>query len=404
MVWQIQRKIGVGALAASLAGGAGMTASGVAPAEAAGCPAGMAQVLGRFCIDRYEATVDRVDARGRTVGRQSPYHTPAPGERLRARSRAGAVPQAHISQVDAAAACAAAGKRLCTDEEWLTACRGRTPTRYPYGDEHQDGRCNDAGVSPLRTLHGRDDSSSTFGIDAMNDARLNQVPGSVARTGAFSRCRNSFGVYDMVGNLHEWTAAPGGTFRGGYYLDTSINGEGCEYQTTAHSPHYHDYSIGFRCCRSLGGEGRPPPAAALRASPPDAPRAESARGERQRGQLARGERRYVVRDGDTLSAIAAHHGVTVTALCARNALDVSRPLRLGRELVIPSPVGPANLARAPREAGPVHVVRSGQTLSEIAVERGTTVAELCALNGIDRETPIREGQRLRVPPPAARSR
>ena len=28
----------------------------------------------------------------------------------------------------------------------------------------------------------------------------------------------------MVGNLHEWTADSEGTFRGGYYMDTTING------------------------------------------------------------------------------------------------------------------------------------------------------------------------------------
>ena len=52
----------------------------------------------------------------------------------------------------------------------------------------------------------------------------------------------------MVGNVHEWTADPAGTFRGGYYLDTRINGEGCDYRTVAHEPTYHDYSTGFRCC------------------------------------------------------------------------------------------------------------------------------------------------------------
>jgi hypothetical protein len=40
-----------------------------------------------------------------------------------------------------------------------------------------------------------------------------------------------------------------GTFRGGYYLDTHINGNGCEYKTTAHSVKYRDYSTGFRCCK-----------------------------------------------------------------------------------------------------------------------------------------------------------
>ena len=53
----------------------------------------------------------------------------------------------------------------------------------------------------------------------------------------------------MVGNVHEWTAAKGGTFRGGYYLDTHINGDGCDYRTTAHNHGYHDYSTGFRCCK-----------------------------------------------------------------------------------------------------------------------------------------------------------
>ena len=38
----------------------------------------------------------------------------------------------------------------------------------------------------------------------------------------------------MMGNLHEWTADPAGTFRGGYYVDTVINGNGCLYATTAH--------------------------------------------------------------------------------------------------------------------------------------------------------------------------
>jgi hypothetical protein len=51
-----------------------------------------------------------------------------------------------------------------------------------------------------------------------------------------------------MGNLHEWTADPNGTFRGGFYADTAINGEGCLYATTAHNRSHWDYSTGFRCC------------------------------------------------------------------------------------------------------------------------------------------------------------
>ena len=82
----------------------------------------------------------------------------------------------------------------------------------------------------------------------MNDPRLNQLTGTVAPTGSFTNCTNGYQVYDMVGNVHEWTADPKGTFRGGYYLDTHINGDGCDYRTVAHNATYHDYSTGFRCC------------------------------------------------------------------------------------------------------------------------------------------------------------
>jgi hypothetical protein len=56
------------------------------------------------------------------------------------------------------------------------------------------------------------------------------------------------GIFDLMGNLHEWTADPAGTFRGGFYVDTTLNGEGCLYRTTAHNTLHWDYSTGFRCC------------------------------------------------------------------------------------------------------------------------------------------------------------
>ena len=51
-----------------------------------------------------------------------------------------------------------------------------------------------------------------------------------------------------MGNLHEWIDDPAGTFKGGFYVDTVINGEGRLYTTTAHNVYHFDYSTGFRCC------------------------------------------------------------------------------------------------------------------------------------------------------------
>jgi len=77
---------------------------------------------------------------------------------------------------------------------------------------------------------------------------INQLEESLAKAGAFSECQTEEGLFDMMGNLHEWTSDPNGTFRGGFYGDTVINGPGCLYATTAHDVYHWDYSTGFRCC------------------------------------------------------------------------------------------------------------------------------------------------------------
>jgi formylglycine-generating enzyme required for sulfatase activity len=214
-----------------------------------GCPAGMSNVMGKFCIDKYEASTVEVLPGGKTQP-HSPYAS-VDGLKVKAVSKKGVKPQAYISRDQAEAACEVAGKRLCTDDEWMTACKGKKPTQYPYGDDHKDGYCNDAGVSSFNHYYGNgaEPDQSAYTWSNMNDPRLNQLAGTLAPTGKFKKCRNGFDVYDMVGNLHEWTAAKGGTFRGGYYLDTHINGDGCDYRTTAHDGKYHDYSTGFRCCK-----------------------------------------------------------------------------------------------------------------------------------------------------------
>jgi sulfatase modifying factor 1 len=213
-----------------------------------GCPAGMSSILGKFCIDKYEASTVEVLAGGKTRA-HSPYDS-VEGLKVKAVTKKGVKPQAYISRDEASLACEAAGKRLCSDEEWMTACKGKHPTQYPYGDEHKEGYCNDSGVSSFNHYYGSantEPSQEAYSWANMNDPRLNQLQGTLAPTGKFKKCKNGFDVYDMVGNLHEWTRSS--TFRGGYYLDTHINGDGCDYRTTAHAAKYHDYSTGFRCCK-----------------------------------------------------------------------------------------------------------------------------------------------------------
>lgn len=225
---------------------AGPDASIDTPTDAAGpCPAGMAHA-NDFCIDRFEGTLDEQQPDG-TWTPASPFAT-VDGRTVRAAvSAAGLTPQGYISGTEAAAACAASGKRLCTSVEWLAACRGANNTTWPYGSAHVDGACNDHYAGhPAVTYFGT--SNGIWDTAHMNDPGINQQPNTVAKGGAFASCVTPSGIHDLHGNLHEWVDDPAGTFRGGFYADAKLNGPGCTYATTAHPFGYHDYSTGFRCC------------------------------------------------------------------------------------------------------------------------------------------------------------
>ena len=206
--------------------------------------------VGRYCIDRYEAYVVELNERGQESA-HSPYN-PVDGLRVRAKVAAGVVPQGYISQVQAQSACQNAGKRLCTAPEFSLACRGPdSHASYPYGGTHRRlGKCNEGKGSAVAVIFGPE---AQYGAAELNDPRLNHWSGGLARTGAFIASESPYGVFDLVGNLHEWGAeiAPNGHgyFRGGFYGDAEINGPGCNYVTKAHAAEYHDYSTGFRCCR-----------------------------------------------------------------------------------------------------------------------------------------------------------
>jgi sulfatase-modifying factor enzyme 1 len=225
-----------------------------APVEGAVCPPEMANVDNRFCVDRWEGSLVEVLPDGAEQA-WPPYGPLDEGHHLRAVSRANVYPQAYISGAQAAEACASAGKRLCAPVEWRKACVGPQDRKFGYGNERVAGRCNDRGQSPMMRLYPQVARSwKLIGMTEMNDPRLNQLDGTLAPTGAHDECTNGYGVYDMVGNLHEWTSDPNGTFQGGYYLDTHLNGDGCSYRTVAHEFTYHDYSTGFRCCADPGEE------------------------------------------------------------------------------------------------------------------------------------------------------
>ncbi len=267
-----------GASAAGAGGSGASGASGAAGAaggtEGEACEAGMVR-LGRFCVDAYEARlVVRTDGGGEEPWPH--FQRPPADRRYEARSVEGAFPQGYISRVEAELACENAGKRLCSLDEWRRACRGPKGLVYGYGARRQAGACSSGKDHLLSKLYGSSGRAWKYD-EHFNNPELNQLEGFLDRGGAHPQCTAGEGVYDMVGNLHEWVsdtlddglmdrlnAEPverrhqpmhegNGLFIGGFFSTTSELGPGCMYVTAAHEPSYHDYSTGFRCCKAAPG-------------------------------------------------------------------------------------------------------------------------------------------------------
>jgi hypothetical protein len=137
----------------------------------------------------------------------------------------GAVPRAFVDHAEAEDSCRAAGKRLCSAAEWKEACQGPDGEPYPYGARYRENDC------PAKET-------------------------AAARSGRFPVCRSYYGMYDMTGNLWEWTStpAPDSDFymvAGGNW--TTGNDATCRLSKYSFYPKVRYPFVGFRCCEDATG-------------------------------------------------------------------------------------------------------------------------------------------------------
>lgn len=101
---------------------------------------------------------------------------------------------------------------------------------------------------------------------------------------------------------------------------------------------------------------------------------------------------HVVRRGETLSELSRQYGVSIETLRANNGIGRRNVIRAGQKLVIR-----AQAATPTRRASRSHTVRSGETVGEIAARYGVGQSALIRANGLGKRATIRVGQRLKIP-------
>lgn len=165
------------------------------------CPDGMAYISdGKFCIDRFEYP-----------------------------NKEGAQPQNYVKFAEALDLCRKQGKRLPTQTEFESACVGGKKYEFGYSDKFQKDACNVGGYKKKGT----------------------------SPSGEYKDCTNDYGVFDMIGNVQEWTDDGHGLMpmlRGGSYFTSLASRVTCGERNRPQEEQDFSwgggYDFGFRCAKN----------------------------------------------------------------------------------------------------------------------------------------------------------
>lgn len=154
-------------------------------------------------------------------------------------------PVVGVSWKEAVQYCAWKGKRLPTEAEWEKASRGKRHIHYPWGNEPPDSK----------------------------KANFNEEVKKTSPVGSYEAGKSDYGVYDLSGNVSEWThdwhlpeyylfspkKNPQGFERGQYKVIRGGNWRNDAFNVNmtyrnATVPSMKNNSVGFRCVKSAEGK------------------------------------------------------------------------------------------------------------------------------------------------------
>lgn len=139
--------------------------------------------------------------------------------------------------------CVAVGGRLPEENEWERAARGHDGNVYPWGDKFDAGKVSFVGSGGLDAKL----KVGSFELEESSDTIL----GGTRPVGSYPEGVSSFGVYDMVGNVWEWTAGYYDKknelrlLKGGSWLSPQSSVRAAVRLFDFDKSRYNDY--GFRC-------------------------------------------------------------------------------------------------------------------------------------------------------------
>ncbi|MBI3995369.1 MAG: formylglycine-generating enzyme family protein [Nitrospirae bacterium] len=215
--------------------------------------------VGAFLIDKYEVTNAQYKAFVDATNHRAPKHW-QPSRPVGGMTRSGDGngpityppgkadhPVVFVDWYDANEYCHWAGKRLPTEEEWEKGARGTDGRIFPWGNAFDVKKTN----SPQYWLS------------------LNKE-GDTMPVGSFENGKSPYGLYDMSGNVYEWTAnwykpyprnpefnshygEKNKIVRGGSWYDCLSYGCGLSapsYNRSRFAPEIRNKGFGFRCAKN----------------------------------------------------------------------------------------------------------------------------------------------------------